>query len=235
MRATTDELKNERRESILAAAGRLFESEEYEAISVARIAAEAAVAKGTVFVYFSSKEAIFLELALRAFEEWFDVLKRSLFGLPAGAMAAGAEASTASGGAAGGAAEAATIARAIVDTLALRRVMLRLASLSHAILERNVALDDSLAFKRQVLDSLARLGTELQPLLPSIPAEQMPGFLLGLYSIIIGAAAVRDLPAAVRQVLMKEDAYRGIDALLDGLLADTLTRYIRGSAADDRS
>lgn len=215
MRATTDEQKNERRDSILAAAERLHAREEYEAISVARIAAEAAVAKGTVFVYFSSKEAVFLELALRAFDEWFEALKRSFSALPAGSKA-----------------DAAAIARTIADTLAGRRAMLRLASLSHAILERNVALEESLRFKRQVLDSLARLGTELGPFLPSIPAEKLPGFLLGLYSVIIGATAVRELPAPVRKALQKEDPYRGIDGLLDGLLTDTLTAYIRGCAAE---
>ncbi len=213
MRATTDALKNERREAILAAAGRLHESAEFEAISVARIAAEAAVSKGTVFVYFSSKEAVFLELALRAFEEWFVALKRSF-------SAFGAEP------------DAETMARTIAGTLAGRRAMLRLAALSHAILERNVALEDALRFKRRVLDALARLGAELGPALPPLRQEKRLGFLLGLYGVIIGVTAVQELPAAVRKALAADGAYRGIDAALDGLLVETLSAYIRGSAAD---
>lgn len=213
MRATTDEQKNGRRDSILAAAGRLYELEEYEAISVARIAAEAGVSKGTVFVYFSSKEVIFLELALRSFEEWFASIERSFAVLPGGSPP-GAEAA----------------ARTLVGTLAGRRAMLRLASLSHAILERNVALEDSLRFKRSVLDSLMRLGTELQPAFPSIPAEKRLGFLLGVYSIIIGATAVQQLPAEVRKALMTDPAYRGIDELLGTVVADTLAAYIRDRA-----
>lgn len=211
MRATTDEQKNERRESILAAASGLYAREEYESISVARIAAEAGVAKGTVFVYFSSKEAIFLDLALRSFGEWFGEIERT-FEIGAGESRLEAE----------------EAARKIVDTLAGRRTMLRLASLSHAILERNVALEESLRFKRAVLDSLARLGSDLRPFFPAIPQEKSLSFLLGVYSVILGATAVQVLPADVRTALRSEPAYSELDDLLGRLLIDTLASYIRG-------
>jgi AcrR family transcriptional regulator len=211
VRATTDEQKNERRESILAAASGLYAREEYESISVARIAAEAGVAKGTVFVYFSSKEAIFLDLALRSFEEWFAEIER-IFEVGGGKTRLEAE----------------EMARKIVDTLAGRRTMLRLASLSHAILERNVALDESLRFKRAVLDSLARLGSDLHPFFPAVSQERSLSFLLGVYSVVLGATAVQVLPAEVRTALRSEPAYNGLDDLLGRLLLDTLASYIRG-------
>ena len=54
--------RNERREQILSAARKVFSVKGYHASSVANILAEAGIARGTFYLYFPSKRAIFDEL-----------------------------------------------------------------------------------------------------------------------------------------------------------------------------
>jgi TetR/AcrR family transcriptional regulator len=49
-----------KRERILAAALKLFAHEPYQAVTMDRVAAEADVAKGTLYLYFPSKDALYL-------------------------------------------------------------------------------------------------------------------------------------------------------------------------------
>src|SRR5271156_3637178 len=49
-----------KRERILAAALKLFAHEPYQAVTMDRVAAAAGVAKGTLYLYFPSKDALYL-------------------------------------------------------------------------------------------------------------------------------------------------------------------------------
>ncbi|HVN28844.1 MAG TPA: TetR/AcrR family transcriptional regulator [Candidatus Binataceae bacterium] len=51
---------NNKRERILAAGLRLFANESYQAVTMDRVAEAAGVAKGTLYLYFPSKEALYL-------------------------------------------------------------------------------------------------------------------------------------------------------------------------------
>ena len=59
------ERKTERREQILAGARGCFAAHGYEGATVARLEEEIGLSRGAIFNYFSSKEALFLELAWR--------------------------------------------------------------------------------------------------------------------------------------------------------------------------
>jgi AcrR family transcriptional regulator len=63
--------REQRGRDIRDAARKLYETQAYEAIKVAGIAREAGVAKGTVFLYYPSKEALFAALAADLLGSWF--------------------------------------------------------------------------------------------------------------------------------------------------------------------
>ena len=69
-----------RRESILAVARRIYEAE-LSIPTVERIAEEAQMAKGTVYLYFQSREEIYLEIAAALLIAWKDDVERGLAGL----------------------------------------------------------------------------------------------------------------------------------------------------------
>lgn len=74
-RAYGREDKEERRDAILAVAAGLFRQGRGELPSAATIAAGAGLAKGTVYLYFRTKEAIFATLLLRGWGEVVDMLE----------------------------------------------------------------------------------------------------------------------------------------------------------------
>lgn len=74
-RAYGKEDKEARREAILTVAAGLFRKGRGELPSAASIAAGAGLAKGTVYLYFRTKEAIFAALLLRGWGEVVDVLE----------------------------------------------------------------------------------------------------------------------------------------------------------------
>jgi TetR/AcrR family transcriptional regulator, transcriptional repressor of aconitase len=59
------EKRNARREQILAGARRCFAEHGYEGATVARLEGEIALSRGAIFNYFSSKEDLFIELAVQ--------------------------------------------------------------------------------------------------------------------------------------------------------------------------
>jgi AcrR family transcriptional regulator len=61
----TEEKRNARREQILAGARRCFAEHGYEGATVARLEAETGLSRGAIFNYFSSKEDLFVELAVQ--------------------------------------------------------------------------------------------------------------------------------------------------------------------------
>ncbi len=62
--------KKEKEKRILATAGDLFRDGDFDSVSIASIARDAGIAKGTVFLYFSSKEELFLTLTEQYLQEW---------------------------------------------------------------------------------------------------------------------------------------------------------------------
>ena len=63
---------------ILDAAGELFDRWSYQDISIQRIADATGLAKGTVYLYFATKEQLFLSLFDSQAEEWFGALQYHL-------------------------------------------------------------------------------------------------------------------------------------------------------------
>lgn len=77
-RAVTDAQKQFRREEILSGARTYFETVGYESFSMAQLAARLGIVKGTLYLYFPTKEAIILALFGRALETWSEVMKARL-------------------------------------------------------------------------------------------------------------------------------------------------------------
>lgn len=68
----------QRRETILAAARRLFWEQGFERTTMPRIAAEAELATGTLYLYFPSKEALYLELLAEGYEKLRSALEAAV-------------------------------------------------------------------------------------------------------------------------------------------------------------
>ncbi len=78
LRARTDEQKQARRETILAAANQHFMDAGFEGFSMAVLARSAEVAKGTLYLYFKTREEVLLALFCEKLEAWEQGFSRTL-------------------------------------------------------------------------------------------------------------------------------------------------------------
>jgi len=184
-RAVSDQQKNARKETVLEAARSLFVDAGFFDVSMSMIAKKAKVAKGTVYLYFKTKEEIFLELSKRDFENWFDCVYSSL----------------------SKAQEPITnkeFARIFTQTLNNRETVIRLMSLLHLVLEKNVSYDEVLEFKMTLLERSSTLSELVEGMLPFINEGEGTLLLARIHSMLIGWGQMSDISPVVDKVLENE-------------------------------
>ncbi len=165
-RACSSSAKEERRSAILSAAAHLFSVREYREVSIDDVARGAGLAKGTVYLYFKTKETLFLELCAGAFRDWFDALETEF---PLSSP------------------EPEALASVIASTLRDRPLLRRLIALLHSVFEENVedtALHD---FKLQMHELLRRPAARIQEAL-GLKSGQGLRIMLWTHALMVGLA-----------------------------------------------
>jgi len=180
-RARTPEARAARRERILDAAETLFAERRFAELHMTRIAAELGLAKGTLYLYFQSKESLFLAVVQRALRAWFadvaDRLGRYAFLTPDG------------------------LAREVTGSLVERPRLSRLLALLHTVLEENIGEADAIAFKSFLATRLGRLGLELERFLPALEPGEGARLLLHVHALVVGLRQGSDPAPAVEAAL----------------------------------
>lgn len=143
-RAYDDDAKEARRRDILDAAEALYAADADQLPGVARIAAAAGLAKGTVYLYFSTKEEIFAAVLLKGWNRVLDALEYC-FGDTRPAPEA----------------IAAFLAR-FVALLDETPGLMRLDALGHGVLESRMTSDALLDFKTAFRGRLEQAGRLLE-------------------------------------------------------------------------
>lgn len=180
--------KAARRQAILDAAHRLLVSDPGTFPSVARIAAAAGLAKGTVYLYFSTKEDILLTLLGSHYSRLLDALEALLERadtLPTDVL------------------RARFVAR-LRDYILEHPDYMPLACAASAILEANASEDVILAFKRTLAVQLRRLGEHVHRRFPTLSPEQGIHLLIQVHASLLGLWQMQRIPEKVRQWLEQE-------------------------------
>jgi AcrR family transcriptional regulator len=184
-RAVTDTQKQARRADILRVAARRFVLTPYEHLSMAETADEAGVAKGTLYLYFKSKEEMFLAIYTDQLNDWFEDLDRKL-------RQAGGEASIAG------------FVQTVGETLASRPQLLRLIAILHTVLERNVDHAAASRFKHWLKDKTLATGTLLEQHLRFLKPGQGARLLMDINALVIGLQHMAEPSDVMKQVLAEE-------------------------------
>jgi len=184
-RATRDNQKEERRQALRDTAWSMFQERSYEAINVQEVAERAGLAKGTVYLYFRTKEELFLSVQEQQFDRWFQMidLQLSALGKDCGAAA---------------------LAASITDSLVAQPAMIRLFAISHAVLERNASPAAIMHLKQALRVRLATTGTHLETCLPFLSPGDGARVLLQGYALVVGIQSLADTAPLVKQVLESE-------------------------------
>lgn len=185
---------------------------------LADIGERSGVSKATVYRYFESKEAIFLELLERETEAWVRHLEGALSGFR-------------------GAASVDSVASLFTDSLEARPRLGNLAAKLSSVLEKNVSLEALRAFKRDNMVLTVRLVNALHAALPALSVLGAQSFVAIVVTFQNGLFPIANPPPTSRALLVEPEfasyrwGYR--DALYDAasLLLTALTRTTEQTSA----
>ncbi|WP_437328485.1 TetR/AcrR family transcriptional regulator [Sorangium sp. So ce381] len=209
-RARKEEQKEERRRFIIDAAWRLFQETAYSEVTMAQVAERTSLAKGTLYLYFTTKEELFLAVVDQELAKWFhdvDIHLTHFCASRGDASPARPRPSRARRGAPGAPAEdaSASVASILSTTLAARDAMTRLLGILHSVLEQNVSYEAALRFKLSLLGHVERTGVLLERCLPSLAPGHGGPTLIRMYALLIGMRQVCDPSDVIRDIRSRPD------------------------------
>lgn len=210
-RAHHPEQKETRRQSVLDATERLLDSQDFHALRMVDLAQELGLAKGTLYTYFPTKEALFLALLMRHMEGWFTAAGRGLEALQ-------------------GPASPADVAHALVSPLGTDPLLPKLIAILHAVLEQNLSVEEVIRFKRFLLGGVSTLAPRVESMLPSLPTGTGFLALLRLHGLVVGFQSMAQRPPAVDAALREPDLMRlamDFTPTLESTLTDLLAGMTR--------
>ncbi|MBU6469910.1 MAG: TetR family transcriptional regulator [Gammaproteobacteria bacterium] len=209
-RAVSDEQKAERRSTILQTALTAFADTAYDELTMDRIAADAGLAKGTLYLYFRSKEEVFLALCEHELGRWFDDLDTALQTRRAEMSING-------------------LVELFAASFAGRPRLLRLLAILHTGLEHNVPYAAALGFKTLLKSRTEATGALLESYLRFLEPGRGAALLIKIYALIIGFEHLSEPSGVVREVLSQPDMEL-FRVNLQPALLDTLKILLMGLA-----
>jgi len=168
-RARSGAEKAERRMALLAAAFELLEERSGEMASVAEVARRAGVAKGTFYLYFPSREAVYLALLEEQVHAWLDSWAAEATE-PAARYRPGLSA----------------LATSFARTGFRRPLLFPLAARSAAVLEPGVETAAAHRFRLGLSRHLETIGARLAGVLPGLTPAQAGDLLERSYALLLG-------------------------------------------------
>jgi len=172
--------KEQRRSAILTAAETLFSQQQSNLPTTAQIGKQAGIAKGTLYLYFRSKEEIFLALLEDRHRQWLSNLEQAI------------ETNNDS-------------IQDIVDQscqyLEQHPLFFRLASLSSSIIEQNVDTNILIANKNEMGQHLKSAAKTISRHFPHMDNEHGATLIMHSYACLIGLWQISHPSDAIAKVL----------------------------------
>jgi TetR/AcrR family transcriptional regulator len=206
-RARSDEAKALRRTQILDGARHLLATLRYPELTLAQVAELAGLTKPALFAYFSSKEALFLELYEHLLGDWLTELEKHLR--------------------LGGTHTPGSLATLVTATLLEQPELLKLVPLLSGLLEHNIGAARALQHKRWLAARLESVTPLLERALPGLPLGGGARLLTYTQALIAGLQPMSEPAPAVREALIGS----GLEALhvsLHAALPDSLEALYAG-------
>ena len=206
-RAVKDTDKAQKRQDLLSVAGRLLLTQDFASLSMDDVAAASNVAKGTLYLYFKTKEELALGVLARDTAEWLDALTAYL--QQPGTLAP------------------ANYVAWFCQSLRDRPRYVTFIPISVTILEKNISKEAAREFKLLIAAQLEKLAPLLQQRLGFVSPDraarflmQSHGLIMGLYPCCNPCPIVKEIIVEEKLDLFRQDFYE--------TLADSLLTLLRG-------
>jgi AcrR family transcriptional regulator len=180
-RANAPAQKEIRRQVILAGALQLFREVPYPELRMADLAKRLGLGKGTLYLSFPSKEALFLAVLKLEMGSWHNAVGERLQNTPAGT-------------------DPRLVAEGLVQELLDRPLLPKLKALLHNVLEQNVPLDEAVAFGRFLERGVLTVGEQLERVV-DLPKGQGALFFIRFHALVIGNQLMSSRPPVVQEGL----------------------------------
>jgi AcrR family transcriptional regulator len=204
--------KAERRADLLKAAATLFDTVPYAKITIAEVAERAGLSKGTVYLYFESKEELFLALLEELLFAWHDAFDERIDAAPG-------ELSTDD------------LLRMFAEvSFGQGPTLSRLIAIVSGVLEHNVSFEAAARYKRRLWTHMTRTGAKLEARWPHFRPGEGFQFLGHLALFIIGGRQLVDTAPVVGRVIDEFDL-KGFRFDFDSELYALLQNHLRGLAS----
>ncbi|MBK8065951.1 MAG: TetR family transcriptional regulator [Betaproteobacteria bacterium] len=212
-RAVAPQDKSERRAAIMRAAEVLLHRKPLGEFSVEELAHRAGLAKGTVYLYFGTREEVLLAVHAERTQQLFDTIEKAV----------SARSVTGRG-----------VARQVVAWLREHPEFLPLAAGCRAMLETNVGAQVAIDFKLGIGVRLSALGARLELAYPALPRGSGAALLMNCYALMLGLWQLADPPACLVDALDHPDL-RVFRIDFERQLSQALVALWEGAAAPARS
>lgn len=183
-RAYSDEDKQQREQKIIEAAQELLMARGFYDINMNDVARAAGLAKGTVYLYFKTKEELFLSVLERQAQAWVEALQADLQALNRPA-------------------DRESVARMLVQSVATRPHLTRLFAFSPLILEFNVSYERAVSHKQFLANYAVSTGQMIADCLDLSPQQGIQ-VLLRMYIFISGLEGVAH-PSPISKAAMENE------------------------------
>jgi TetR/AcrR family transcriptional regulator len=183
-RAVAAEDKEQRRAAIVAAAHALIHRDPSATFSVEALARRAGLAKGTLYLYFGSREEVLLALHLQQSHEIFDVIERAL-AMPG--------------------ADARSVLAAGMTYFKRHAEFFPLAGNCRGMLDTNVSEEAALDFKVAIAKRLVPIGKRIEALYPGLAPGEGVALMTNSYAFIIGLWQQADTPLVLREAMKRPE------------------------------
>ena len=162
-----------RQQEIIKACEELYETMEYEEISIKEIAKSTSICRSNIYNYYQTKDEIFLDILEKDYLSWMEDIKARM----TGEEEPGRE----------------SYCRNIAATAALHPRLLKLMSVHYITIEKNCSLEKLTAFKYAIHPFQETMEEILRIYFPKAPREKIQNFLFLLLSLIQGLYSMTSL------------------------------------------
>ncbi|MFZ5601111.1 MAG: TetR family transcriptional regulator [Pseudomonadota bacterium] len=184
IRARDAEQKQQRRQTLIDAGWAIYLESDGQLPSVAQISARAGLAKGTFYIYFKTKEELFVELVAAAMDELFLKLNTYL-DQPDSTLHGCIE--------------------VFINAVGREDPIIKLGPMLTGVLERNTEPAIIIGFKRRLVANLLHCGQNLARRFPGLDAHTAARTLMRSYAIVLGVAQILPSSHDVNSVLQQEE------------------------------
>lgn len=181
------ELTQSRKDEIITACEKLYETLSFKEISIKEIGKATSFTRTSIYNYFQTKEEIFLALLEREYVEWNRTLKQ-LFDEN--------EALTGE-----------QFAAALAHSLEERENLLKLMSMNHYDMEENSRMENLVEFKKVYGESLSNVDSCLVKFFPAMSSKDREDFIFSFFPFMFGIYPYTTVTQKQRNAMSTADVH----------------------------